>query len=158
MCGIFGIVGERASRHAGSSGRRAVAHRGPDAEGLWTDGEVVFAHSRLSILDLSADANQPFFQNEQQVITYNGEIFNFEELRRELATDFQFKTSSDTEVLYRLLGKWGRQGLKRLNGMFAFGYYDRTQKKLLLVRDRFGIKPLYFIHDRRGLIFSSEQV
>ena len=82
MCGIFGIVGERASRHAGSSGRRAIEHRGPDAEGLWTDGKVVFAHSRLSILDLSADANQPFFQNEQQVITYNGEIFNFEELRR----------------------------------------------------------------------------
>ena len=157
MCGIFGIVGERASRHAGSSGRRAVEHRGPDAEGLWTDGKVVFAHSRLSILDLSADANQPFFQNEQQVITYNGEIFNFEELRRELATDFQFKTSSDTEVLYRLLGKWGRQGLSRLNGMFAFGYYDRTQRKLLLVRDRFGIKPLYFFHDHRGLIFSSEQ-
>ena len=157
MCGIFGIVGDRASRHAGSSGRRAVEHRGPDAEGLWTDGRVVFAHSRLSILDLSADANQPFFQNEQQVVTYNGEIFNFEELRRELTTDFQFKTSSDTEVLYRLLEKWGRQGLRRLNGMFAFGYYDRTQKKLLLVRDRFGIKPLYFFHDRRGLIFSSEQ-
>jgi len=157
MCGIFGMAGEWSRLCADYRGCSHLGHRGPDARGLWRDDDVVLEHTRLSIIDLSPDANQPFSRNDRYVITYNGEIFNFEDLRAELDAGIRFTTRSDTEVLFRLLETQGKAALGRLNGMFAFAFYDRDRKKLLLARDRFGVKPLYYHHDRRGLVFASEQ-
>ena len=157
MCGIFGMAGSWPRLCDGYSGGSRLGHRGPDARGRWCDDEVVLEHTRLSIIDLSPDANQPFSLNPRYVITYNGEIFNFEDLRAKVAAGTRFTTRSDTEVLFRLLEQQGTAALEHLNGMFAFAFYDRERKRLLLARDRFGVKPLYYHHDARGLVFSSEQ-
>jgi asparagine synthase (glutamine-hydrolysing) len=159
MCGIAGFfgLGDRADLAAMT---RALAHRGPDGEGLYVDAKagLYLGHRRLAILDI-AGGNQPMWNADQSIgIVYNGEIYNHLELRKLLeARGHVFRTShSDTEVLVHGYAEWGEELPQRLNGMFAFAIYDRTHRRLLLARDRFGEKPLYY-YERPGLFaFASE--
>ena len=164
MCGITGIYGipDRGaydlSAEALARMTAEIAHRGPDANGLWTaDAEVMLGHRRLSIIDTQEHSNQPFIHKATgDVIVFNGEVYNYRELREELKGDFSFRTESDTEVVLAALQAWGAEALHRFNGMFAFAFWSNEKRELLLVRDRMGIKPLYFAETSHGLIFSSE--
>ncbi len=158
MCGIAGIVRfDGASVDQGALWRMAgaLAHRGPDGEGIYVTGPVGFAHRRLAIIDPTGGA-QPLIDRESGLsLTYNGEVYNFVEIRRELGSD-GFATASDTEVVLRAWRRWGMAALGRFRGMFAFALHDARQGKVFLVRDRLGIKPLYYRTDRNGLTFASE--
>lgn len=136
----------------------AVAHRGPDGEGFFRDGPVALAHRRLAIIDLSDRAAQPMHSADgRYVLTYNGEIYNYRELRQELQRlGHAFRTSSDSEVLLAAWVQWGPGALPRFNGMFAFALWDRQSRSLFLARDRYGIKPLYWRADESGVAFGSE--
>lgn len=165
MCGIAGIFNTQASsadsRAAVERMQAALAHRGPDDEGLWQSecGEVMLAHRRLSILDLSSAGHQPMTMSDGRLsIVFNGEIYNFRELRAGLErSGATFKTQSDTEVILRLYEQEGKACVKRLRGMFAFAIWDAQQRVMLLARDPLGIKPLY-VHLSGGttLAFASE--
>lgn len=162
MCGICGLVSNQPlssddlARVKGMSDR--LAHRGPDAEGLWRDKHVAFGHRRLSILDLSKAGDQPMVCEEgRYVIVFNGEIFNFLELRRELSEKgYVFRTQTDTEVVLAAYDAWGKDCLHRFNGMWALALWDCKDRSLFLARDRFGIKPLYYWYDSLKLVFASE--
>ena len=159
MCGITGFHG-KADAQAWAATRRmtdALAHRGPDAEGHWTDDQsVVLGHRRLSILDTSDTANQPMLSAcGRYVIAFNGEVYNYRELRAELGS-YPFKTTGDTEVVLAALIAWGQEALARFNGMFALALWDVQQERLLLARDRMGIKPLYLHQNAQGLLWASE--
>lgn len=164
MCGITGIYGipDRGaydlSAEVLARMTAEIAHRGPDANGLWTaDAEVMLGHRRLSIIDTQEHSNQPFIHKATgDVIVFNGEVYNYRELREELKGDFSFRTESDTEVVLAALQAWGAEALHRFNGMFAFAFWSNEKRQLLLARDRMGIKPLYFAETSHGLIFSSE--
>jgi asparagine synthase (glutamine-hydrolysing) len=164
MCGIAGMVHPSAAVDAGrvQAMADAIAHRGPDGSGLWRspDGRVVLAHRRLSILDISAAAAQPMRTADGAVVvSFNGEIYNHAVLRRELeSAGYRFVSDhSDTEVLLHGFRAWGIDGLlSRLSGMFAFALWDQERRRLHLVRDRIGIKPLYFARLAGGLAFASE--
>ena len=137
-----------------------IAHRGPDASGLYDlideRVSVQLAHRRLSIIDLSAAADQPMLK-DGLVLAYNGELYNYREIRKELAAEgVHFTTSSDTEVVLEAWRRWGQRSLPRLRGMFAFALFDEVTGKLVLARDPLGIKPLYFVLRGDGLMFSSE--
>ncbi len=162
MCGITGVID---FGHIGESEinvvekmNEALLHRGPDAKGIWRDDNVVFGHVRLSIIDLSEASNQPMLDVfEELVIVFNGEIYNQEELREELERDFRFKTDhSDTEVILNAYKKWGIDALQRFVGMFAIALYDKRLKKIFLIRDRFGQKPLFWTQQGGKIYFSSE--
>ena len=162
MCGIAGIVDFRGASVAPpvlQAMTDAIAHRGPDGEGHWIEGGVGFGHRRLAVIDLSPLAHQPMVsQDNRYVLTYNGEIYNFRELRTELeAMGYPFRSRSDSEVLLTAWIAWGAKAFNRLNGMFAFAIWDRTEKTLTLARDRYGIKPLYISELPQGLAFGSEQ-
>ena len=135
-----------------------IAHRGPDDDGYFHDGPLGFAHKRLAILDTSRDGRGPMFTDDGQVvITVNGEIYNFVELRQELeAKGHTFRTRTDTEVILRLYQEHGEGLLEYLNGMFAFAIWDLQARRLFLARDRLGIKPLYYTLDGEGIAFASE--
>jgi asparagine synthase (glutamine-hydrolysing) len=137
-----------------------MAHRGPDDNGVWVspDAHVALAHRRLSIIDISDAGHQPMFGMDQRsVIVFNGELYNFRELRRELEDDgVSFSTHSDTEVLLAHLGRSGTNALARFDAMFAFAYYDRDTRSLLLARDIFGEKPLYYMDTPEYFAFASE--
>jgi asparagine synthase (glutamine-hydrolysing) len=158
MCGIAGIYGLNDGEQARESVTRMMeklVHRGPDSNGIFSADEVTLGHQRLSIIDLSADASQPFkSQDGRYTVVFNGEIYNYRELRNKL--DYDFKTNSDTEVLLAAYVKWGRACCSELNGMFAFAVWDNLEKTLFLSRDRLGIKPLYFYNTNKQLVFSSE--
>ncbi len=163
MCGITGIAGhprEDEARRAVDRMNEAQHHRGPDAGGLWSDDGVVLGHRRLKIIDLSSAANQPFQSPDgRHVLVFNGEIYNYRDLRAELERlpgAHVFRTGSDTEVLLAALAAWGPAALERLMGMFAFAWWDRTERRLLLARDRLGIKPLYLHGSGGRLAFASE--
>jgi asparagine synthase (glutamine-hydrolysing) len=136
----------------------AVAHRGPDGDGTFADGEAGLGHRRLAIIDLSPAGHQPMLSADgRHVLTYNGEIYNFRELRAELeALGHQFRSRSDSEVLLQAYAQWGEKSLERLNGMFAFGIWDRRERRLFLARDRFGVKPLYYARCGHAFLFGSE--
>jgi asparagine synthase (glutamine-hydrolysing) len=137
---------------------KIVTHRGPDNFSVITDNNVGFAHNRLSILDLSPNANQPFV-SDSHILAYNGEIYTYREIRRELQEEHgvTFKSTSDTEVLFHSLVHFGvDESLQKIKGMFAFAFYDRRTGVLILARDRFGIKPLYYIKDQTGFYWASE--
>jgi asparagine synthase (glutamine-hydrolysing) len=140
--------------------RDTMRHRGPDHAGVWwsDDGRVGLAHRRLSIIDLSPSGRQPMTDAGGDLwITYNGEIYNYRELRSELERiGHRFQTSSDTEVLIAAYRRWGLDCLGRLNGMFAFGLYDMRDRKLILARDRAGEKPLFYRTGNAGIVFASE--
>lgn len=135
-----------------------VSYRGPDDHGYYSDKGISLGHRRLSIIDLSSAGHQPMTDKEGSVaIVYNGEIYNFKELRSDLESKYDFASQTDTEVLIYGYQEWGPEGLlKRLNGMFAFAIWDSDKKQLLLARDRLGIKPLYYARLEDRLIFASE--
>src|SRR5690606_29746438 len=149
MCGIAGVLGPGASQNALASTMAAsLAHRGPDGEGIWRDdaGGLVLVHRRLAILDLSPTGAQPMLDGSGRwAISFNGEIYNHQELRHALGGDSAgWKGRSDTEVLVRAISEWGlRKALARCEGMFAFALWDRQARELTLVRDRMGERPLY---------------
>ncbi|MDA1222412.1 MAG: asparagine synthetase B, partial [Planctomycetota bacterium] len=158
MCGIVGVVGELADLDVVRRMTRLLAHRGPDDEGTWEDGDVRFGHRRLSILDLSELGHQPMVTDHgDYAITFNGEIYNFPLLREELEREgVRFRTHTDTEVLLQGYRLHGDAWLSRIEGIFAFGIWDRPRKRLLLARDRAGVKPLFWHAAPEGLAFASE--
>lgn len=162
MCGIVGILnrgGEPVAPDVIIRMRDAIAHRGPDGEGVHIDGPLGLGHRRLSIIDLTEAASQPMISPDGRIVlVHNGEIYNFRELRAELeAAGWVFRSRSDTEVLIAGYAIWGiRPLVERLNGMAAFALWDADEQRLFLVRDRFGVKPLYLWRTRTGLAFASE--
>ncbi len=174
MCGIFGVInfnGQHVDKEKVLSARDILAHRGPDDSGLYLSSYnhtsiqscVALAHRRLSIIDLSPSAHQPMTTEDGRfTIVFNGEIFNYEELREPISSkqlavsQNQFRTNSDTAVILKLYAMEGSDCLKRLRGMFAFAIWDDKEKKLFTARDRFGIKPFYYLHNDNEFIFSSE--
>jgi len=159
MCGIAGFHGSFDASLAEKM-QASILHRGPDGHGVWLDQEnsVALVHTRLAILDLRSAANQPMVDttNGNQIV-FNGEIYNFRELKAELeGSGIQFKTTSDTEVLLKLYSVHGTACLDKLNGIFAFAIWDPSQRHLFLARDQFGVKPLYYAETAAGFLFSSE--
>ena len=162
MCGISGYInldGEKISHTMLKSMNDAISHRGPDGEGFWIENEVGLAHRRLSILDLSDAGAQPMMSfNKRFVISYNGEIYNFKDLEKELNQEgIVSKSKCDTEVLVNALSFWGIESLIKLNGMFAFALWDRNENILTLARDRYGVKPIYYSLQGNNFFFASEQ-
>jgi len=157
MCGIAGSVGKGSLQGEVLEMCGNMLHRGPDNTGIWTDNDdCVLGHNRLSIIDLTEAANQPFVsKNQRYTIVFNGEIYNYIELKSELGNN-NFRTNSDTEVLLFAFEKWGPSMLDNLNGMFAFAIWDKKEKKLFAARDRFGVKPFYYAIKNEKLYFSSE--
>ena len=159
MCGINGIISfNKASTYTDHvlKMNKALAHRGPDSEGIWNDNNVVLGHRRLSIIDLSEAGNQPMLSSDERyVLVFNGEIYNYRELRQQLS-EYPYKTNTDSEVILAAYERWGVDCMNHLNGMFAFALWDRKFGELLLVRDRLGIKPLYFYLGPDFFLFSSE--
>ncbi|MDP6700543.1 MAG: asparagine synthetase B, partial [Candidatus Latescibacteria bacterium] len=137
---------------------RVLRHRGPDDFGVWSEGGVGFGHQRLSIIDISSGGHQPMAVDDgAYCITYNGEIYNYIELRAELEGRGRVcRTQSDTEVLLQTYAAYGESCLDRLNGMFAFAVWDRSEQKLFAARDRLGIKPFYYYWDGQLFAFASE--
>lgn len=158
MCGIAGIIGENANEAELQIMLRKQAHRGPDHTGSHIDeGFAAIGHNRLSIIDLSADANEPFQDNSgRYYLTFNGEIYNYKELREELKGSYDFHTSSDTEVLLAAFIKWGEDCLAKFRGMFSFAIWDSEKKELFAARDRFGVKPFFYTREEDSFYFSSE--
>jgi len=154
MCGIAGIVGKGREEQLAEM-LLTQKHRGPDNTSVWCTDTVKLGHNRLSIIDLSTEANQPF-ETEEYVLVFNGEIYNYVELKQELKDSFNFKTSSDTEVLLAAYAKWGKTCLSKLNGMFSFAIWDKKKEKLFAARDRFGVKPFYYHYQDGTFYFASE--
>ena len=146
MCGIAGIIGAGEYSSSLEKMLKTQAHRGPDHTGRYFEQAfAALGHNRLSIIDLSPEAHQPFFDETKRFqLVFNGEIYNYKELRQELASGYNFITRSDTEVLLAAFLKWGKACLQHLNGMFAFAIWDAKEKKLFAARDRFGVKPFYY--------------
>lgn len=158
MCGIAGIMGDNATISIGRM-TKALAHRGPDGEGVYIspDQRVALGHTRLSIIDLSPKGHQPMSYDGRYWIVFNGEIYNYTELRDELkALGYKFFTNTDTEVILVAYIQWGNYCLKRLRGMFAFAIWDSHFKRLFMARDRLGIKPLYYSQRQNVFAFASE--
>ena len=165
MCGIAGLVvpqresiDERAHMQPVRRMIRRMDARGPDAEGLWTGQGVVLGHKRLAIIDLDPRSNQPMtFANERYVLVFNGEIYNYRELKAELESQGElFHTTSDSEVILALYQRMGEKMLPRLRGMFAFAIWDTQSRELFLARDPYGIKPLYYAQTPQGVLFASQ--
>jgi len=158
MCGILAIVSTDPPQIRYAEDQiRAMIHRGPDAQGTWSNESVFLGSCRLSIIDL-AGGNQPIFnENRSRCIVYNGELYNFHELRDQLrARRHKFATETDTEVVLHAFEEWGVECLKRFNGMFAFAIWDDTKKSLFVARDRIGEKPLYYYEGNDQIVFASE--
>jgi asparagine synthase (glutamine-hydrolysing) len=153
MCGIAGVLGPLADRALAERMTGILQHRGPDDRGVWVEPGVALAHNRLSIIDLSPAGHQPM-EFGDYVITYNGEIYNFEALKRELPGPF--RSHSDTEVLLQLYARDGARCVERLEGMFAFAIWDRRRRRLFAARDRLGIKPFYYSASGSAFVFGSE--
>jgi len=162
MCGIAGIFHVESSKPVDPERIKrmtdAIAHRGPDGSGVWTAPGIGLGHRRLSIIDLGGGAQPMLTEDERLVLSFNGEIYNFRELRKELeAIGHHFRTHSDSEVILEAYRAWGPPCVERLHGMFAFALYDQANRQLLLARDRLGVKPLYHARLADGsIIFGSE--
>ena len=162
MCGIAGLInlnGEPVSPFILKKMTDAIAHRGPDGEGQWIEGNVGIGHRRLAIIDPSPAGHQPMITGDHRyVLTYNGEIYNYCEIRTELeALGYWFKSQTDSEVVLNALAHWGPDALLKFNGMFGLAIWDRKEQTLLLARDRYGIKPLYYAKQCQFFAFGSEQ-
>lgn len=161
MCGIAGYLqhnGETVSPVVLGRMGEVIAHRGPDGEGIFSDGPCGLVHRRLSIIDLSPAGHQPMAtQDGRFVMSYNGEVFNFQELRVELeGLGWQFHSRTDSEVVLKAYAQWGEAALPRFNGQFAVAIWDKVARQLFLARDRYGIKPLYYLQDGTRTVFGSE--
>lgn len=159
MCGIFGTVNYRISREDFQHQLDKIKHRGPDGFGIWESkmGNVKLGHRRLAIIDTDSRSNQPMLFGNRYAIVYNGEIYNYLEIKQELQQKgIQFVTASDTEVLLHLLLQEGPQALNKLNGMWSFVLYDEQEQSFLMSRDRIGKKPLYYIQEGEQFAFASE--
>jgi len=162
MCGIVGIVdfvNIAVDQFQLNYMNNLLKHRGPDCGDIFVDRNVGLAHRRLSIIDLSKEANQPMTYRDSNLwIIFNGEIYNYLELREELIKKgYQFNTQSDTEVILASFIEWGMDCFHKFNGMWALAIYNTKNQELLLCRDRFGVKPLYYYQDWQRLIFASEK-
>jgi asparagine synthase (glutamine-hydrolysing) len=162
MCGIAGLIhlnGEPVSPVILKKMTDAIAHRGPDGEGQWIEGNVGLGHRRLAIIDLSSAGHQPMITGDHRyVLSYNGEIYNYREIRSELeALGYWFRSQTDSEVVLNALAHWGPDALLKFNGMFGLALWDRKEQTLLLARDRYGIKPLYYARQGQSFAFGSEQ-
>ncbi|MBO0952317.1 asparagine synthase (glutamine-hydrolyzing) [Fibrella forsythiae] len=159
MCGIAGLINRSQSNADPALVRlmtQCMSHRGPDAEGIWADGQVALGHRRLSIIDLSDNANQPLADRTgSYVITFNGELYNYQAIRQEL-TGYSFQTNSDTEVILAAYERWGTACLEHFNGMFAFAIWDQQAGQLFAARDRLGKKPFYYYQNEEVFLFASE--
>ncbi len=155
MCGIYGNINNKKTMEYYKDKLNLLEHRGPDNQSFYTDENLFLGHTRLSILDLNSNANQPF-EDATSILIFNGEIYNFIELHQEYLSDIKLKTHSDTEVLFLLLKKFGKDIIKNLNGMFAFAFYDKINKMVLIARDTMGIKPLYYHLTNNSIEFASE--
>ena len=161
MCGIGGYIGSESESFRTDLAQSmclAMQHRGPDAKGVFVDDGIALAHTRLSILDLTEQGAQPMRSPcNRYALSYNGEIYNFQVIKQELESlGRSFISLSDTEVVLHALLEWGEAALAKFNGMFALAWWDSAEKSLLLARDRFGIKPLYYCSSKNGLAFASE--
>jgi asparagine synthase (glutamine-hydrolysing) len=165
MCGIIGVISKKTNPDFHSEfivplgqALNHMEYRGPDHQGIWSENGVCFGHRRLSIIDLSADGNQPFQSSDQRyVLVFNGEIFNYQELRSSLQNlGHAFNTASDTEVILAAYAQYGKEFCKYLRGMFALVIYDRVLNELVFARDRLGKKPLFIFENEKVIIFSSE--
>lgn len=162
MCGIVGVFNTKGSAVEKKYLQQmtdAITHRGPDGEGFYWDNYLGFGHRRLAVIDLSSAAHQPMVSvDKQYAITYNGEIYNFQEIRDKLEKKgYIFRSKSDTEVVLNAYIEWQEQCVNYFNGMFAFAIWDQAKRELFLARDRYGIKPLYYVFHNGILLFASEQ-
>jgi asparagine synthase (glutamine-hydrolysing) len=161
MCGIAGQYcynGENPDRQLLAAMSERLFHRGPDGEGLYIKGSAGFVHRRLAIIDLSPDGLQPMTNEDDSLwLVFNGEIYNFIELRKELVEKgHTFHSKSDTEVILHAYEEWGHDCLTRFNGMWAFALWDEKKQELFCARDRFGIKPFYYTIVNGSFLFASE--
>lgn len=169
MCGITGIIASQSNSAVYTDAIQkmtdAIAHRGPNSQGIWHDEKCYVGHRRLSIIDLSDAGNQPFIsQDGRYIMVYNGELYNYRDLKLELqrvehgakTLPYIFKTNTDTEVILASYLRWGTECVQRFNGMFAFAIWDKQEQKLVVVRDRLGIKPVYYQFKNGQLLFASE--
>jgi asparagine synthase (glutamine-hydrolysing) len=160
MCGISGIINKNYEKVALEEIKKInnlIKHRGPDDEGFYLEKNFAFGHRRLSIIDLTYNAHQPMEYKNQYVITYNGEIYNYVEIKEELLKEgYTFKSNSDTEVILASYDKWGFDCVNKFNGMWAFAIYDKRKNIIFCSRDRFGIKPFYYTEVGDKFIFGSE--
>jgi len=153
MCGFTLLAGEVAERRNLEAMLEALQHRGPDGRGVWSalDERLLIGHNRLRVIDLESRSDQPFVSEDGRfVLAFNGEIYNYLELRERLRGRFAFRTESDTEVLMAAFSVWGRACLDELIGMFAFVIWDTQARECFGARDRFGVKPLYYSSDGRS--------
>ncbi|MGB3019657.1 MAG: asparagine synthetase B, partial [Microgenomates group bacterium] len=157
MCGIAGFYGFE-NKKLIKQFSKDLSHRGPDGEGIFSNEKVSLLNRRLAIIDLKT-GDQPIYNEDKNIVTvYNGEIYNYKQLRKELeGNGHRFKTLSDSEVIVHAYEEWGDSCFDRFNGMFAVALFDKEKERLILARDHFGIKPLYFsILPNKSLIFASE--
>ena len=160
MCGICGILhfdfAKKVDPEVITRMNQTMIHRGPDDSGIYRNGSIGLGHRRLSIIDLNT-GHQPMYNEDGSIcIIFNGEIYNHEDLRRELqAKGHQFRTRSDTEAIIHCYEEYGIACVEKLRGMFAFALWDENRKELSLARDRLGIKPLYYYHNGDSLVFAS---
>src|SRR5688572_2732233 len=161
MCGIAGLIakdGRSLSRDRLVAMAGKIAHRGPDSDGIWIDGQAGLAHRRLAIVDLSPSGAQPMISDDgRYIVTFNGEIYNYKELREEiLLNGGKLRSTSDTEILLKLFVQGGESMLRKLRGMFAFAIWDKQESRLFFARDRIGKKPFFYRDDAAGFAFASE--
>ena len=159
MCGIIGQISKnKINKNKFKALVSTLKHRGPDDNGVYFEDHVAFGQTRLSIIDLSIEGHQPMIsQDEKYVITYNGEIYNFAEIKKDLLLKgYVFKSKTDTEVILNGFIEYGEKIVEKFNGMFAFAIYDKLNDKVFFARDRSGMKPLYYYHDNNEFYFSSE--
>jgi asparagine synthase (glutamine-hydrolysing) len=155
MCGIAGSLSRSNEKNTILMMLEAERHRGPDDWGIWSDDLCVLGHRRLAIIDVSEAGRQPLSNQEGTIwTTFNGELYNFQALRRQLESlGYRFRTGTDTEVLVYAYERWGLDCVKRLRGMFAFAIWDQRRRRLFLARDRTGKKPFFYFHDRSRFVF-----
>src|SRR5882724_226589 len=161
MCGITGFISPVFNREHLQSITQTIQHRGPDAEGLFYEQtgnyHIGLGHRRLSIIDLSSAASQPMYShNGRYVMIYNGEVYNYKEIRNEKLSGYAFKSSGDTEVILECYARYGSESFQWLNGIFALAILDLQEKKIILTRDHLGIKPLYYYMHGQSFVFASE--
>ena len=158
MCGILGVYDSSGvNKYRFNESLNKLYHRGPDNQSeKEISKKLFFGHTRLSIIDLDSSSNQPFFEDENHILTFNGEIFNYLEIKEELKLHgYSFKTNGDTEVLLKSYIFWGEKCVEKFNGMWAFAIYDKIKKQIFCSRDRYGIKPFYYTFDKGKFVFSS---